>query len=315
MKPTVRSVSASRPTPGRSVHSPHEAGSALGGTSPFHSTTSAASGRSARPSAANPAAIRTGPPRRSEEEGRHRRQPQERLPREHGPRDAEAGQREGGGRAVARVRVYAFEREQREQDRQVVGEQRERRPEEVGRQHEGQREREGGQRRQRGGLSQQPQQRQRRAVGDDDVEQPQLPQLEAHELAPAGHHHVEQRRLGRGVVREVEPLAKQLDRRQLVGAGVRAVEGLDLDRQALQHGHADQEREGQQQPVHQPSGSGRGGRKRGTSSTARIAAMMSAAPSQPVAVSRSSLSSQPNRPANAGSEARISAVRAGGACF
>jgi hypothetical protein len=48
-------------------------------------------------------------------------------------------------------------------------------------------------------------------------------------------------------------------------------------------------------------------------STATIEAMISAAPSQPVAVRRSSLRSQPKSPAKAGSAARISAVRAGGA--
>src|ERR671915_159020 len=60
VNPTVRSVRASRPTPGRSVQSPHEAGSALGGTSPFHSMTSAASGPSASASIAPPAAPRPG---------------------------------------------------------------------------------------------------------------------------------------------------------------------------------------------------------------------------------------------------------------
>src|SRR5918996_678029 len=65
VNPTVRNVRASRPTPGRSVQSPHEAGSALGGTSPFHSTTSAASGTSARPSAAPPSARCAAPPGRA----------------------------------------------------------------------------------------------------------------------------------------------------------------------------------------------------------------------------------------------------------
>src|SRR5918999_1221863 len=58
VKPTVRSVSASRPTPGSSVQSPHDAGSALGGTSPFHSITRAASGTSESASSAPPAATR-----------------------------------------------------------------------------------------------------------------------------------------------------------------------------------------------------------------------------------------------------------------
>ena len=58
----MRSVSASGPTPGRSVQSPQDAGSALGGTSPFHSITSAASGTSASASIAPPPATRSAPP-------------------------------------------------------------------------------------------------------------------------------------------------------------------------------------------------------------------------------------------------------------
>src|SRR5918992_783416 len=328
VNPTARSVRASRPTPGRSVQSPHEAGSALGGTSPFHSTTSAASGTSARPSAAPPTARCAAPPcraalgpprpqhRRDQEARRHRDQPQERLPRQHGRPDRQAGHGEHPERATARVRVYALQGDQREQDRQVVREQRERGAEHVRRQHERERQRERGRPAERRGAPQQPQQRQGHPVRDRHVQQPQLPELESDHLAPARSDQVVERRLRRRVVGQVEPLAQLEDRRQLVDPRVAAVERVDLDREPLQHGYADQERHRQQDPVeHQPSGSGRGGRSRGATSTATIAAMMSPAPSQPAAVSRSSFSSQPNRPANAGSEARISAVRAGGACF
>ena len=88
----------------------------------------------------------------------------------------------------------------------------------------------------RGGPAQQAQQRERRPVRDGDVQQSQLPELEADDLAPPRDQQVVERRLRRGVVREVDALRELDDRRQLVDARVGAVEGVDLDRQALEDG-------------------------------------------------------------------------------
>src|ERR671923_768145 len=275
-----------------------------------------------------------GPRAPHQEPSRHQRQPHERLPRKHGSGDPQTGHGEGHERSVGTEPVDALEGEQGEEDRQVVGEQRERGPEEVGREDEQKGEREGLPRLERRSPAQEPQQRQRRAVREPDVEQPQLPQVEPDQLTPGGREQVIERRLRGRIAREVETLGELKDRWELVDPGVAPVEGVDLDGESLEDSHSDQERHGQQGGEHpprrgpdhrpgaggcargagHPSGSGRGGRKRGTTSTAMIAAMIRAAPSQPVTVRRSSFRSQPKRPAKAGSDARMSAVRAGGAC-
>ena len=198
---------------------------------------------------------RRAPLAQQQERAGDQRDPQEGLACQHRRAREQGGGGEGGHRAVARVGVHALERQQREQDREVVRQQREGGAEEVRRQREGERERERRGVGERGRAAQQAQQRQRGAVGDRHVEQPQLPQLEAHELAPAGHHEVEERGLGGRVVGEVEPVAELEDRRQLIDGGVAAVERVDLDGQALEHRDADQERDGEQK-------GGRGGRKR-----------------------------------------------------
>ena len=134
--------------------------------------------------------------------------------------------------------MNALEREQREEDGQVVGEQREGGTEEVGRENEGKGERERRQLPERRRAAQQAHQRERGAVGDRDVEQPQLPELEAHELSPAGHDQVEQRGLGGWIIREIQSLPEELDGGHLIHGCVGAMESVDLNGEALENGHS-----------------------------------------------------------------------------
>ena len=197
------------------------------------------------------AAAREQPARRTQvgaqqEDGRDRHEPDEGLTRQQRRRDRDTGDREGAETAGARVRMDALEGHEREQEREVVREQRERGPEHVRREHEQQRQRERLPALERRGPAQQAQQRERHPVREEDVEQAQLPELEADELAPPGGQHVVERRLGGRVVGEVEPLGELQDRGQLVHARIGAVERLDLHGQALQHRDPDQEGEREQ---------------------------------------------------------------------
>ena len=101
----------------------------------------------------------------------------------------------GAERCRPAERLDSLQRQEGEQQRQVVREQREGRAEEVGREHEHERERQRLPRLERRGPAEQPEQRQRGAVRDRRVQQPELPQLEARDLAEAGEQQVVQRRL------------------------------------------------------------------------------------------------------------------------
>ena len=142
-------------------------------------------------------------------------------------------------------RVDPLQREEGEEQRQVVGEQREGGAEEVGRQREHERERQRLPRLERRGAAEQPEQRERGAVRDRRVQQPELPELEARDLAEAGEQQVVERGLRRRIGAQVHVLGELPDRGQVVEPGVRAVEGVDLDGEALQRRDGDEEGDGE----------------------------------------------------------------------